>query len=460
MDPRSVRTFNPGAMNFGPFAMSHGAVGSDGRLAIFPDMTTGFKAMSALLDNYANKGRNSVSSIINRWAPAGVDNNSTGNYIRSVAMKLGVDPNAPLTPEHRQPLMEAMASYEAGRPVTMEGNPQMGLMDGVGRFASPGLARTLMANQPPAQITTGSVPQDQPQQQPGFFDTLAARLNAPLTQQGLGLFLAASQGSDLNAGLNAGANRAALYQKQAQDAIEARKAAALDPLRKQLLEAQIGKLSAEIEQGRGGKTGLQPIYGLDADGNAVIMQATPTGELVRSRVPGGITPLGPSGTYEQREMGKARGEARAGLARSIQTAGEMLSQIRSLRDDPYLSRMTGALDGRLPNWSGAASRVQSKIDQIKGSTFLSAYERLKGGGQITEIEGAKAEAALARLQSTQGDSDFISAMDDLEQVINNGLVRARVQAGQLPESALTKLYKEPPLARSRPGGNWSIKRLP
>ena len=37
------------------------------------------------------------------------------------------------------------------------------------------------------------------------------------------------------------------------------------------------------------------------------------------------------------------------------------------------------------------------MEQIRGKNFLTAYQQLKGGGAITEIEGTKAEAAQARL---------------------------------------------------------------
>lgn len=118
MDPRSIRTNNPGAINYGPFAASAGATGTDGRLAVFPNAAAGYAAMEKLLDLYERKhGLNTVAGIISRWAPRGVDNNSTDAYISKVAREVGVDPNAPLGPQHRQALLKSMASYEAGRPV-------------------------------------------------------------------------------------------------------------------------------------------------------------------------------------------------------------------------------------------------------------------------------------------------------------------------------------------------------
>lgn len=116
-DPRSVRTNNPGAIESGPFAQRAGATGSDGRYAIFPDMGAGYGAMDRLLGSYGQQGRNTVASIIERWAPRTVDNNSTDRYVANVARDVGVDPNAPIPAEMMPRVAEAMAAYEAGRPV-------------------------------------------------------------------------------------------------------------------------------------------------------------------------------------------------------------------------------------------------------------------------------------------------------------------------------------------------------
>lgn len=123
--PRTLRTNNPGAIEFGPFARSMGATESDGRYAIFPSIDAGYSAMERLLGTYMRRGQNTVASIIggtatdpNRaWAPRSVDNNSTDQYIASVAGRLGIGPNDPIPSEMMQRLAEAMAHYEAGRPV-------------------------------------------------------------------------------------------------------------------------------------------------------------------------------------------------------------------------------------------------------------------------------------------------------------------------------------------------------
>lgn len=50
--PRGFRNNNPGNIEFGPFARQAGAVGSDGRFAVFPDMNAGKHAMVRLLRSW------------------------------------------------------------------------------------------------------------------------------------------------------------------------------------------------------------------------------------------------------------------------------------------------------------------------------------------------------------------------------------------------------------------------
>ncbi|EFM61775.1 Hypothetical protein BROD_2243 [Brucella sp. NF 2653] len=103
--------------------------------------------------------------------------------------------------------------------------------------------------------------------------------------------------------------------------------------------------------------------------------------------------------------------------------------IDSLDTDPYLDSMVGPVNSRLPNVSGDAARVQSKMDQIGGQAFLQAFNSLKGGGQITEIEGQKATQAIARLNAAQNPADYRQALNELRQIVMNGVQRARQQAG-------------------------------
>lgn len=84
---RSTRNNNPGNIEYGPFARSQGAIGSDGRFAVFPSRQAGYKAMEGLVfgGKYSNL---SLKQAIERYAPP-FENNSLA-YARAVANRVGV----------------------------------------------------------------------------------------------------------------------------------------------------------------------------------------------------------------------------------------------------------------------------------------------------------------------------------------------------------------------------------
>jgi hypothetical protein len=115
--PRGFRNNNPLNIEAGGFSQGQpGFAGSDGRFARFGSMDDGLAAANKLLDTYQNKyGLNTVGGIVNRWAPP--KENDTRGYAASVAGRLGVSPDTPLTAEQRPALIQAMALMENGRPL-------------------------------------------------------------------------------------------------------------------------------------------------------------------------------------------------------------------------------------------------------------------------------------------------------------------------------------------------------
>lgn len=70
----------------------------------------------------------------------------------------------------------------------------------------------------------------------------------------------------------------------------------------------------------------------------------------------------------------------------------------------------------------------NRLDQLKGGAFLEAFNTLKGGGQITEIEGKKATDAIARMDNATSEEEFKSAVKDYQDVIRKGMNRAKMKA--------------------------------
>jgi hypothetical protein len=130
-----------------------------------------------------------------------------------------------------------------------------------------------------------------------------------------------------------------------------------------------------------------------------------------------------------RAAGTASGEAAINLSGARVTADRTLALIDLVKNDPALSRMTGPIQGRLPDVSADAQRFASRMQQLQGTAFLEAYNMLRGGGQITEAEGQKAERAIARLNQAQSEQDFLEALREFEDAVRIGIQKLEAQAG-------------------------------
>jgi hypothetical protein len=77
-----------------------------------------------------------------------------------------------------------------------------------------------------------------------------------------------------------------------------------------------------------------------------------------------------------------------------------------------------------------AASFMSRHDQIKGASFLEAFESLKGGGAITEKEGSKATDAMNRMSIATSEGEYIRAAMDLQDVIRKGVANAQARAAR------------------------------
>jgi len=77
----------------------------------------------------------------------------------------------------------------------------------------------------------------------------------------------------------------------------------------------------------------------------------------------------------------------------------------------------------------AASDFQTMQDQVEGAAFLSAFEALKGGGAISEKEGAKATAARLRMKLSQSEGEYVRAAREFQDIVRKGVENAQSKAG-------------------------------
>lgn len=129
----------------------------------------------------------------------------------------------------------------------------------------------------------------------------------------------------------------------------------------------------------------------------------------------------------------ARREAERELPKTIEAAQRSIDRVNTLINHPGLDwryglSSAGGLRPAVPDTPEA--EAQALIEEITGGAFLQAFETLKGGGQITEIEGQKATAAITRLQNQSISKEAaIRAANDYIEVIQKGIERAKAEAG-------------------------------
>lgn len=127
----------------------------------------------------------------------------------------------------------------------------------------------------------------------------------------------------------------------------------------------------------------------------------------------------------------------------VSSPGAMVDSIDSLLGDDALSSSTGwrsilqAVPGT-PQY-----RVGTKVRQLEGQAFLQAFESLKGGGQITEIEGQKATQAIGRLDSAQSPKDYREALQELRHQLIRAIERPRgwadTSAGKITQMSVGEI---------------------
>jgi hypothetical protein len=161
-------------------------------------------------------------------------------------------------------------------------------------------------------------------------------------------------------------------------------------------------------------------------------------------------------------QGKAAGEAVTNLGGAIAKGEQAVALINQISNDPALAGITGMIQGNLPPLTQAGTDLNVKVQQLQGKVFLEAFESLKGGGQITEIEGLKAEQAVARLNRAQSEAEFKAALAELREVVENGIARAKGKAssaqGNMPTgnapSAAPSATGIPPVTLSPEALKW------
>lgn len=160
-------------------------------------------------------------------------------------------------------------------------------------------------------------------------------------------------------------------------------------------------------------------------------------------VENGVTVARPiPGTPQAAEIQAQRGK----LETMILTGQDMIETIESIVGRPAveggaaaipadenLESILGLIEGRVMALTPGGEDLKVKVDQLAGSAFLQAFDILKGGGAISEVEGTKATQAIARLSRTQTPEAFKQALNDFADVVRRGVEKSKGDLSALPQ---------------------------
>jgi hypothetical protein len=124
------------------------------------------------------------------------------------------------------------------------------------------------------------------------------------------------------------------------------------------------------------------------------------------------------------------------MQKSFETYNYMDDLLERVKTHPGRKWSTGGTS-ILPKAPGtSAADFQVLLDQISGQQFMQAYQTLKGGGQITEVEGRKATEAQARLNPRQSEESFLQGVTELQQIARAAKERAsaKIQPADSPST--------------------------
>ena len=149
------------------------------------------------------------------------------------------------------------------------------------------------------------------------------------------------------------------------------------------------------------------------------------------------------------ETGKSAAKAAADLPNAVDSANQAISLIDEMIGDTKVNEKGQIVYGKkkphagFKDYVGAswrpgmrflegsdAASYETRQKQIEGQAFLDAFQTLKGGGQITEIEGKKATEAISRMNKAASEAEYIKAARELQEVLRTGVKNAKTKASR------------------------------
>jgi hypothetical protein len=141
-----------------------------------------------------------------------------------------------------------------------------------------------------------------------------------------------------------------------------------------------------------------------------------------------------AGMIEGAKFGaKNKAQAQIDLPQVVQQGEQTIKLVDDMLNHPGFNISVGAkspvgkVASFIPGTDAASFDIASK--QMLGKQFLQAFESLKGGGQITQIEGEKATQAMSRMNTSNSQEEYTKAAREFQDIIRSGINRAKQKAG-------------------------------
>lgn len=119
-------------------------------------------------------------------------------------------------------------------------------------------------------------------------------------------------------------------------------------------------------------------------------------------------------------------DMRNASASNMSLAFNTIGQINTLLNDPALKSVTGNWAGAVPTLTGLMNQgnanANALIQSLRSKAWLNsvkAFGKSSGLSPITDVEGAKLEAAYAMLDQTQGTPQFKKALEDFQKQLES-----------------------------------------
>lgn len=166
------------------------------------------------------------------------------------------------------------------------------------------------------------------------------------------------------------------------------------------------------------------------------------------------------------ELAKSDAKALEEGPSAIQSGEQTLALLNRMVGDP---KAKGAAAQPHPGFAGVVGATlmpgmrllqgtpeadfDAMLEQLLGGAFLEAYERLKGTGQITEIEGQKATQAITRMKRAVSEAEFMQAATEFRTALQTALDKANTRLAKVRSKAELSAPSQP-AAPSAPAGNF------